>query len=339
MRVMHCGFNPARAMGKASPRRASGDAAAMLQGSMHPPTQAQENTMTSSANELGRTPTPDVAENNAFFPSPYSLSQYTSPKTDFDGTTYPTPYTGGKWKVLLIATDERYLLMENGTMFSTGNHPVETLLPMYHIDSAGFEIEVATLSGNPVKLELWAMPGEDATVQGVYHKYLDRFKQPARLADLMDTLTAADSPYIGVFVPGGHGALVGLHQSLEVKRVLDWALANDKFIITLCHGPACLLAATLKESPADSPFKGYQICVFPDALDEGANIEIGYMPGKLRWPLGKSLAAQGLQILNTGISGQCHQDRRLITGDSPLAANQLGKLAAAALLAEAGRTG
>ncbi len=93
-----------------------------------------------------KNPTPDLAEDNAFFPSPYSLSQYTSPKTDYDGTTYPTPYTGNK-KVLMIATDERYIQMQNGKFFSTGNHPVEMLLPMFHLDNAGFEIDVATLSG------------------------------------------------------------------------------------------------------------------------------------------------------------------------------------------------
>ena len=47
----------------------------------------------------------------------------------------------------MIATDERYIQMQNGKFFSTGNHPVEMLLPMFHLDNAGFEIDVATLSG------------------------------------------------------------------------------------------------------------------------------------------------------------------------------------------------
>ena len=72
----------------------------------------------SNERDTSRTPTPDHAEHNAFFPSPYSLSQYTSAKTDFDGADYPTPYKGGK-KVLMIGTDERYILMQNGSMFST----------------------------------------------------------------------------------------------------------------------------------------------------------------------------------------------------------------------------
>ncbi len=121
-------------------------------------------------------PTPDPAENNAFFPSPYSLSQFTSSKSDLDGANYPHAYKGGRWKILMIAADERYLLTDNGTMFSTGNHPVETLLPMYHLDKAGFEFDVATLSGNPVKMELWAFPKEDEAVRSIYDKYLGQLK-------------------------------------------------------------------------------------------------------------------------------------------------------------------
>ncbi len=58
------------------------------------------------------------------------------------------------------------------------------------------------------------------------------------------------------------------------------------------------------------------------------------MPGHLTWKFGEELQALGLEIINKGISGATHQDRKLLTGDSPLAGNALGKLAAAALLNE-----
>jgi molecular chaperone Hsp31 and glyoxalase 3 len=35
-----------------------------------------------------------------------------------------------------------------------------------------------------------------------------------------------------------------------------------------------------------------------------------------------------VEILNKGITGQCHRDRKSLTGDSPLASNNLGKFAA-----------
>jgi molecular chaperone Hsp31 and glyoxalase 3 len=288
--------------------------------------------MTTSHNDDKR-PTPDPAEDNAFFPSPYSLSQFTSAKSDLSGADYPNPYKGGRWKILLIGADERYLLTDNGTMFSTGNHPVETLLPMYHLDKAGFAFDVATLSGNPVKFEFWAMPSEDAEVKGLYDKYRDRFKSPLKLADVIEKALGDDSDYIGVFIPGGHGALIGLPESHEMKQVLQWAVAKDKFVISLCHGPAALLAAGLDESASTCAFNGYRICAFPDALD-ATTPDIGYMPGHLTWKFGERLQALGIEIINQDISGATHQDRKLLTGDSPLAGNNLGKLAAAALLEE-----
>ncbi|MDR6357601.1 putative intracellular protease/amidase [Pseudomonas psychrotolerans] len=57
------------------------------------------------------------------------------------------------------------------------------------------------------------------------------------------------------------------------------------------------------------------------------------MPGPLPWLVGERLGALGVKILNQGIDGRVHRDRNLLTGDSPLASNALGKLAAETLLA------
>lgn len=287
--------------------------------------------MSHVADDLSRDPTPDVAENNAYFPSPYSLSQYTRSKTDFNGVQHKGAYTGGKWKILMIAAEERYVLLENEKMFSTGNHPVEMLLPLHHLMEAGFEVDVATVSGYPAKLELWAMPREDEAVLGTYEALLPKLKQPKKLSEVVDGL-GANSDYIAVFIPGGHGAMVGLPDSEEVSQTLDWALANDKFVITLCHGPAALLAAALGKD--ESPFKGYSVCVFPDALDKGPNLEMGYLPGRLKWLVADLLGKQGLNVINKDMTGMTHRDRKLLTGDSPMAANNLGLLAANALVEE-----
>ncbi|MFD4726008.1 glyoxalase III HchA [Streptomyces seoulensis] len=284
----------------------------------------------SDATDLSKDPAPDPAEDDAFFPSPYSLSQYTAPKTDFDGVQHKGAYTGGRWKVLMIGTDERYLLTEDGKFFSTGNHPVEMLLPLHHMMEAGFDVDVATLSGNPVKLELWAMPEEDQAVMETYEALKPQLKQPMKLSEVVADKLGPESDYIAVFIPGGHGAVIGLAESEDVTETLDWALANDKYVITLCHGPAALLAAARGKD--ESPFDGYSLCVFPDALDTGANLEMGYLPGRLRWLVADLLEKQGVEVLNSEITGQTHQDRKLLTGDSPLASNALGLLSADVLV-------
>lgn len=280
---------------------------------------------------LSKQPQPDEAEFNAFFPSPFSLKEFTSPKSNLEGADYPQPYRGTR-RILVIGADERYLKMENGALFSTGNHPVETLLPMYHLHKAGFEFDIATVSGNPVKFEFWAMPKEDEAITGLHKAYLDRFQSPLKLSDVVSGL-GPDSRYAAVFIPGGHGPLAGLPFSADVAKAIRWAFAADRHIISICHGPAAFLACAPDGDARDFPFRGYAITAFPDANDR-MTPDIGYMPGQLTWHFGEKLKALGVTILNTKPDDSTHKDRKVLTGASPFAANALGKLAAKTLLAE-----
>lgn len=287
--------------------------------------------MSSDRTSQDRTPTPDPAERNAFFPSPYSLSQYTASRTNFDGLATNEKYTGGKWKILTIAADERYMPMKNGTFFSTGNHPVETLLPIHHMHEAGYGIDVATTSGGLGKFEWWAYPEEDEAVASAWKATKEEFTAPHSLSEVI-----ADGleDYAAVFIPGGHAAMNLIPFNRDVQAALDYALDNDRLVITLCHGPAALLAGSIGRSA--NPFAGYRITAFPDSLDFGANLEIGYLPGKMPWKLGEALMEQGIEIINDDMTGATMRDRNLLTGDSPLAANQLGKDAVSALLKDFG---
>lgn len=292
------------------------------------------------SNSSDRKPVADQAEDDAWFPSPFSLSQYTAPKTDFDGANYPNAYKGGKWKILVIATQERYLKMAGGEFFSTGNHPVEFLLPLVHLEAAGFDIDIATVSGDPVKFEMWAFPKEDEAVKGIYEKLKTKLRSPLSLHKTWGNGFDKNTPYIGVFIPGGHGVLNGVPESATVGKVLRWAHDNDRYYITLCHGPASMLAADVgKPDGSKYIYEGYKIVVFPDSLDSGANIDIGYIPGKMEWLVGDRLRKLGVETINDGITGQVHQDRHLLTGDSPLASNNLGKLAAKVLLEDVAKRG
>lgn len=273
-----------------------------------------------------KSPKPDPAEDNAFFPSDYSLSEFTSPVTDLSNYEYPAPYQGAR-KVLVIAADERYLLTDNGSLFSTGNHPVETLVPMYHMRAAGFDFEIATLSGNMAKFEHWAMPSEDKKIMPFYEQYRDAFRHPRKLSEICMELTSA-SEYAAVFIPGGHGALIAMSESQAVADTLRWAISNGRLVISLCHGPAAFLSLR----HGINPLNGYSICAFPDSVDKQTP-DIGYMPGHLTWYFGEKLRGMGINIVNDDITGSVHKDRNVLTGDSPFAANALGRLAATELLA------
>ncbi|MDX1823520.1 MAG: protein deglycase HchA [Thiohalomonadales bacterium] len=272
-----------------------------------------------------------------FTPSPVALKLATKSKTDYDHTYYPNAYRGGQ-KVLMVCTEERYMTMENGQKFSTGNHPVEMLVPLLHLEKAGFQIEVCTPTGAPVKIEMWAMPEKDDAVKGALQRYQPQFEKPRSLKDIVAAGLENNADYIAVFIPGGHGAMLGLPDNDDLQTLIRWVNATDRYMLTICHGPAALLAENRGGDPKDFAYRGYKMAVFPDSLDK-LTPKFGYLPGPMPWYFGDRLREQGVEIINKKANGTCCTDRKLITGDSPDAANEFGKLAARALLAEVNGAG
>jgi molecular chaperone Hsp31 and glyoxalase 3 len=271
---------------------------------------------------------PKLEADGSYSPSKIALKLSTSAKTDFENISYPK-YEGKRSKILVIFTAEKNMTMKNGKMFSTGNHPVEALLPMLHLRNAGFDFEIATIDGAPVVFEMWAFPGEDEHVRSIYNEHKSSFERPRSLKDFVDNSLTESDAYAAVFVPGGHGAMLGIPEDRNVGKVLRWADENDLFTITLCHGPGSLLATTLDGQ--DFLYKGYKMAVFPDSVDKQTPM-IGYLPGHMPRGLSEELKRLGAKVVNTKSDDTVCLDRKLITGASPLASNALGKLAADTLL-------
>lgn len=270
------------------------------------------------------TPTAD----GAFSPSPLAIKLGTSSTTDYDGGVYAKQYEGTKNRVLMVCTEERNMTMANGKKFSTGNHPVEMGLPMLHLMKAGFEIDVVTPTGAPVAIEEWAMPADDADIQKLYRDFDGAVQNPRSLADFVANHMTDDNKYAAVFIPGGHGAMLGLPDNADLGKVLHWAHNTGLHTLALCHGPAALLAA---KSDAGFLYDGYKITVFPDAVDKQTPM-IGYLPGPMPWWVCERLNALGVETINKKADSSTHVDRRLVTGASPQAANTFGRLAAETLL-------
>lgn len=273
---------------------------------------------------------PKLESDGSFSPSKLALKLGTVDKTDYENISY-NKYLGEKSKILVIFTEQKNLKMQNGKLFSTGNHPVEALLPMLHLKNAGFEFDIATPTGKSVVFEMWAFPEKDENVKAIYNDYKSNFNKPINLQDFVDTSMTDSASYAAVFVPGGHGAMLGIPKDKNVGKILNWAHQNDLFTITLCHGPGSLLTTTLNNQKF--LYEGYNMAVFPDSVDKQTPM-IGYLPGQMPWGLSEKLKSLGAKLVNKKGDNTTCRDRRLITGASPLASNNLGKLAAEVLLKE-----
>jgi molecular chaperone Hsp31 and glyoxalase 3 len=277
-------------------------------------------------------------EAGVYIPSKSSLKLAAPSKTNYDNTEYDTPYTGNK-KILMVCTEQQYMTMENGKKFDTGNHPVEMMVPLLHFKKAGFDVDVFTPTGESVKVEQWAMPEDDDDVKQIYAEYQSKLESPTSIANFVKNDMADSDDYAAIFIPGGHGAMLGLPDDKNLGELLRWGHENDLFTLAICHGPAALLSANLNgsdkadddKSEREFIFKGYKMVAFPTGMDKQMP-KIGYLPGTMPWYFGDKLEDLGVTISNKLATGNTHQDRKLISGDGPLAANEFGKLSANELL-------
>ena len=270
---------------------------------------------------------PTKLESGAYIPSPVALffANFISPK--YKQVDYGRTYQGSE-RILMICTEHDEMIMENGTRFFTGNHPVEMMLPILHFEKAGFTVDVCTPNGLPVKIEEWTVPKKDKAVIDGLERYRRQLEAPMSLTDIVQDL-AFDLPYLAVFIPGGHGSMVGLPENKEVGSVLRWAFEKDKFVISICHGPSVFMAAN---NGNDSfVFKGFKVAAFSDLLDR-ITFLFGYIPGKMQWFVGESLEKMGVNVAVSFSSGKVCHDLNVITGDGPSASNKLGKIATAEML-------
>lgn len=273
---------------------------------------------------------PKQESDGSYSPSKLALKLATVEKSDFAEIAYDK-YQGKQSRIYVLFTEQKNMQMQNGKLFSTGNHPIEALLPMLHLKNAGFEFDILTPTGKPVVFEMWAFPKQDKAVQGIYDEYKSQFEQPQSLADLAANLATDNDTHAAVFVPGGHGAMLGIPEDQNVGTLLRWAHNSDLVTFTLCHGPGSLLTTSLDDS--DFLYAGYKMAVFPDSVDNMTPM-IGYLPGKMPWGLSKKLEGLGVTLANSKPDDTVCTDRNLITGASPLAANNLGKQVADTLLAK-----
>ena len=126
--------------------------------------------------------------------------------------------------------------------------------------------------------------------------------------------------------------MVGLPEDPNVGALIRWIEATDRYLVAVCHGPAAMLAATV-DHDGPHPYAGYDMAAFPDSLDQRSP-SLGYLPGHLPWLQCEQLEAQGIRIVNDKADGATHIDRKLYSGDSPKACDQLGKNVAEALLTD-----
>ncbi len=123
--------------------------------------------------------------------------------------------------------------MANGVLFSTGNNVQEIAVPLMLLVEAGFDFDVATPTGKPPILDECSSPRKDEAVPGFIRDNQTKFEQPVSLAKLVAEAGLSEAyPYAAVFLPRGHGTMVGLPQDKDVGELIRWMARSDRYLVT-----------------------------------------------------------------------------------------------------------
>ena len=197
-------------------------------------------------------------------------------------------------------------------------------VPMLHFRDAGFKFDIATTTGKPVVLEMWAYPTKDENVKNLHDELKPMMESPKKLSEIENL-----DNYSAIFIPGGHGCMLNLPTNAALGKLLHMAHERLMPTVTLCHGPSVYLSTCCDGQ--EFAYMGYKSVCFTDKTDNFTP-KVGYLPGPMPWYVQGSIVEKGVEVVNSKETGQCLVDRELITGDSPDAADNLGKLAAPLLV-------
>jgi putative intracellular protease/amidase len=186
----------------------------------------------------------------------------------------------------------------------TGLWLEEFAVPWTLFSEAGYTVTVASPGGGAAPIDPASLENYEPTPQNEAAR--------AALQDTraVDTALTAEG-YDAIFFPGGHGTMFDLPTDAQVQRLVSEFAQADKVLASVCHGPACLVGAMLRDGTP--VVQGRRVTAFTDA--EEAAVELTeQMPFLLESRL-RELGAEFVPAENW--QDNVVVDGRLVTGQNP----------------------
>ena len=211
-------------------------------------------------------------------------------------------------RVLMILTSNETL---GQTGDKTGFYWEEMAKPYWTFRDAGLDVDLASVSGGHPPAD----PNSDDE-NGQRSEAVQRFMDDAEAMQALKTTAGIDavdpSHYDAVFLPGGHGTMWDLRQTDAVGQAVTAIYDRGGVVGAVCHGPAGLLGATLKDG---TPLvKGKRVNAFTNAEEKAVGLE-----DVVPFMLEDALKEQGAKFESSveEFCGHTVRDGRLVTGQNP----------------------
>lgn len=214
-------------------------------------------------------------------------------------------------KILFIVTSHD-ALGDRGKQ--TGFHLAEVTHPWSVLADAGFEIDFASPKGGKAPIDPGSLDKDDETNV----RFLEDSNASQKIEHTSKVSEIAPDDYEAIYFPGGHGTMWDFPEA-EVGKLAAQAYEAGKIVAAVCHGPAALVNASLKDgTPLVS---GKTVSAFTDEEERAVELD-SVVPFLLASRL-KELGATHEKADN--FKKSVSVDERLVTGQNPASAREVGE--------------
>jgi len=181
-------------------------------------------------------------------------------------------------------------------------------------------VRVASPTGGKVPIDPRSVPDDDQKAQ-----WRDAI---AELEDTRPLEEIWEDGFVGVFVPGGHGAMFDMPDNPLVAGVLERTWAQGGVISAVCHGPAALVG--VRDEDGVPLVNNRRVSCFTNEEEQEVGLD-EVMPFLLE----TRLRELGAEIHNKGkFEPQVVTDGRLVTGQNPPSSEVTAKAVVDALYSD-----
>jgi putative intracellular protease/amidase len=217
--------------------------------------------------------------------------------------------------ILIIVTSHAQM---GNTGKRTGLWVEELAVPYYQFVDAGMQVEISAPKGGMAPLEPNSLKDAGQNDPAVERFMADPVAQhKIKHMALLSSLDMAS--FDALFLPGGHGTMWDLPLEDSVRATVEKAVASNKVLAAVCHGPAGLVAA--RRPDGKSMVHGKRVTAFTNSEEDAVGLT-----SVVPFLLESRLRELGAVFVN-GLDWQpfAVRDGLLITGQNPSSSKLVGQ--------------
>ncbi len=215
-------------------------------------------------------------------------------------------------KILIIVTSHNQM---GSTGVETGYYLPEVSHPLVELEKRKISVDFVSPKGGLAPMD----PNSRNLNDPINKAFLARLDLVTKIENTLKPVDINPNEYSAILYAGGHGTMWDFPENIELANIASQIYENGGIVAAVCHGPAALV--NIKLSDGRYLVEGKHLTGFSNAEEDAAELT-DVMPFLLE---SKLIERGGIYSKASLWQEHVVNDQRLVTGQNPASAKEVGK--------------